>query len=96
MTDANPASRIAVSNGRAKTSYNSRGNKKPNGHVLSGNFAGIGFVYDAINDVFYEPQPYPSWSLDENWIWQPPIKFPADGKSYYWDEKITTWVEQNV
>jgi hypothetical protein len=30
-----------------------------------GNFAGIGFTYDEENDVFYSPQPYPSWILNE-------------------------------
>jgi hypothetical protein len=35
-------------------------------------YAGIGFTYDAVNDVFIAPQPYPSWALDDNFNWQPP------------------------
>ena len=79
------------------TSYNTVGNVHLKGGVpLRGNFAGIGYIYDSINDVFYAPQPYPSWSLDANWLWQPPVKMPIDGKVYVWDETIKTWVEQNV
>jgi hypothetical protein len=31
---------------------------------IRGNYAGIGYTYDADNDVFYSPQPYASWTLD--------------------------------
>lgn len=57
------------------------------------NYAGIGYTYDASADAFYAPQPYNSWSLDENYIWQPPIARPSDGKFYNWDEENTQWVE---
>lgn len=30
------------------------------------------YSYDPIADVFIKPQPDPSWSLDENYDWQPP------------------------
>jgi len=77
------------------TSYNTHGNKHLNGGVpLRGNYAGIGYSYDATNDVFYAPQPYPSWSLDENWLWQAPIPMPTDDKLYVWDETTKTWVAQ--
>jgi hypothetical protein len=56
-------------------------------------FAGIGMTYDAVNDVFLEPQPYPSWTLDNAWIWQPPVPYPHDGKNYEWDEATLSWVE---
>lgn len=80
-----------------QTSYNTIGNKHINGGTpLRGNFAGIGYIYDAANDVFYAPQPYPSWSLTENWVWQAPVEMPTDGKHYLWDESSKTWVEQNV
>jgi hypothetical protein len=42
-----------------RTSYN--GN-------ISKQYAGIGYTYDAVNDVFIAPQPYPSWSLDNDLI----------------------------
>jgi len=55
------------------------------------NFAGIGYTWDSENDAFYEPQPFPSWSLDENFIWQPPIPHPNDGELYIWNEETQTW-----
>jgi hypothetical protein len=78
-----------------QTSYNTYGNKhSAGGTPLRGNYAGVGFTYDSINDVFYPPQPYPSWSLDANWLWQPLIEMPTDGKNYLWDESIKNWVVQ--
>ena len=55
------------------------------------NPAGIGFTYDAVNDVFVAPQPYPSWTLDENFNWQPPTPMPTDGGTYYWNEEELAW-----
>ena len=55
------------------------------------NFAGIGHFYDADADAFYAPQPFPSWSLDEVYIWQPPTPHPDDGKDYFWDEANVKW-----
>jgi hypothetical protein len=37
------------------------------------------------------PQPFESWTLDENNDWQPPTPKP-DGH-YYWDENLLVWVE---
>lgn len=56
-------------------------------------YAGIGFSYDAVADVFIAPQSFPSWSLDANYDWQAPIERPADGKDYLWDEANQVWVE---
>jgi hypothetical protein len=61
-----------------QTSYNTRGNVhygangQPDGlPPLRGNYAGIGYTYDAINDVFYAPMPTEgNWVLDEQtWTW---------------------------
>jgi hypothetical protein len=46
-----------------QTSYN---------HNIRKQFAGTGYTYDQDKDVFVAPQPYPSWSLDDNSDWQPP------------------------
>lgn len=75
-----------------QTSYNTFGNQHPEGRPLRGNFAGIGHIYDRENDVFYPPKPYPSWTLDENWLWQSPVTMPTDGL-YQWDEATTSWKE---
>jgi len=53
-----------------------------------------GFTYDDVNDVFVAPQPFPSWSLDENHDWQPPTPMPEDAseeKPYIWNEESQTW-----
>jgi hypothetical protein len=54
-------------------------------------FAGIGFKYDRTNDVFISPQPYTSWSLDENFDWQAPTPYPEDGNNYIWNEETQQW-----
>ena len=84
-----------------QTSYNTRGgvhygpdNEPDGGVALRGNYAGIGYTYDAANDVFYAPQPYPSWVLNKTtWVWEPPVPYPTDGKVYNWDEATKNWVE---
>jgi len=77
-----------------QTSYNTHGNQHPEGRPLRGNYAGIGYTYDAINDVFYGPQPYLSWILNNTtWLWEAPVAMPTDGKLYKWDESITNWEE---
>jgi len=78
-----------------RTSYNTRGNTHTNGGTpFRGNYAGIGFTYRADIDAFAPPQPYPSWTLDVNVIWQPPTPMPTDGTMegpYTWDEATTSW-----
>lgn len=65
-----------------QTSYNGNIRKQ---------FAGIGYTYDEANDVFIAPQPFNSWSLDENFDWQPPTPYPTDGQPYEWNENAQTW-----
>tara|TARA_R110001606_G_scaffold385081_1_gene548361 strand:+ start:881 stop:1255 length:375 start_codon:yes stop_codon:yes gene_type:complete len=80
-----------------QTSYNTRGNVhygqdgNADGVVaLRGNYAGIGYTYDATNDVFYAPRPiFASWSLNTNsWFWEAPLTHPDNDKIYYWDEDV--------
>lgn len=66
-----------------QTSYN---------HNFRKQFAGIGYTYDEQADVFIAPQPYPSWSLDENYDWQPPVPMPEDGY-WQWNEDTLSWDE---
>jgi len=84
-----------------QTSYNTRGgvhyapnsNTPDGGIALRGNYAGIGYTYDSVNDVFYAPQPYPSWTISgPSWTWQSPIPYPTDDQKYSWDESIKNWV----
>jgi hypothetical protein len=67
-----------------RTSYNNN---------YRGKFASIGYTYDITNDVFIAPQPYQSWTLDENFNWQAPTPKPTDGKSYSWNELNQIWDE---
>lgn len=77
-----------------QTSYNTYGNQHPENRPLRGNYAGVGHTYDATNDVFYAPQPFPSWVLNQStWLWESPAPMPTDGKIYRWDEPSTSWVE---
>jgi hypothetical protein len=77
-----------------QTSYNTHGNQHPEGRPLRGNYAGIGFSYDATNDVFIAPKPFNSWNLNEDtWLWEAPVVMPDDGKTYAWDEATTNWKE---
>jgi len=86
-----------------KTSYNTRGGvhygedgQPDGGTALRGNYAGIGYTYDSANDVFYAPQPYPSWTLNNTtWLWESPVPYPTDGKIYQWNEEQRNWVEVN-
>lgn len=55
-------------------------------------YPGIGFTYDPIADVFIEPQPFPSWSLNENHDWQAPKPKPAEF-GWAWDESRLEWIE---
>lgn len=47
-------------------------------------FAGIGFTYDSVNDVFISPKPYEDWIL-VNYKWEAPIPYPSDDKLYSWN-----------
>jgi hypothetical protein len=58
-------------------------------------YAGIGYTFDpdmGEHGAFVPPQPYPSWTLDEDANWQPPVAYPDDGEAYTWDEDEQTWV----
>lgn len=78
-----------------QTSYNTYGGVHADGGVpLRKNYAGIGYTYDAIRDAFYEPQPYPSWTLNEDTcLWEPPVAHPSDENRYIWNEETTSWDE---
>ena len=76
-----------------KTSYNSAGGvHKLGGEPFRANYAGIGSIYDPINDVFYSQQPYPSWTISApDWIWKSPVPMPQDNSPYAWNETNKTW-----
>jgi hypothetical protein len=58
------------------------------------NYAGIGYNWDPDNNAFYKPQPFPSWSLNEDFKWEAPVPYPEDAsedKIYSWDEENQEW-----
>jgi hypothetical protein len=59
---------------------------------LRKHYAGIGYTYDTALDAFVPPQPYPSWTLDDDCNWQAPVPMPDDGEMYSWDEEAGNWV----
>jgi hypothetical protein len=67
-----------------RTSYNGKIRKR---------FAGIGYVYDPVRDAFYTPQPFESWTLNEDTCrWEAPIPHPIGEQLYWWDEPSQSWV----
>lgn len=63
-----------------QTSYNNNFRKQ---------YAGMGFTFDEAADVFVAHQPFPSWSLDGNHDWQPPVAQPEG--EYLWNESAQSW-----
>ena len=59
------------------------------------NYAGTGFTYVPELDNFKAEQPFPSWTLDNNLQWQPPVAKPIDEFMYTWDEVTLTWNKLN-
>jgi hypothetical protein len=64
-----------------------------NGNIRK-NYAGIGYTYDEERDAFIAPQPFASWTLNEDTCrWEAPVAAPTDGKDYIWNEETQTWDE---
>lgn len=66
-------------------SYNGSFRKNP---------ASVGMIYDEGKDAFYFPQPYPSWTFDEETcVWNPPVAYPDDywTETYSWNEDSRQW-----
>ena len=63
-----------------QTSYNTHGNQHPEGRPLRGNYAGMGYTYDAPNDVFYAPKPSDTAVLnEETWLWEDTVTEAPQG-----------------
>ena len=56
-----------------QTSYNTWANQHKLEGTFRGNFACIGFTWDAANEIFWPPQPYASWTKDNataSWVFR--------------------------
>ena len=80
--------------GAKRTSFNTSGGiHLNNGTPFRKNYAGIGYTFDEERDAFIPPQPYPSWTLNEDTcLWDSPVPYPEEGM-YKWDEDNQEWVE---
>jgi hypothetical protein len=68
-----------------QTSYNNNFRKR---------YAGVGYTFDPVLDVFVTPKPasYPSWVVDPVTIeWIPPVPRPTDDV-YKWNEDLIAWL----
>jgi len=84
-----------------QTSYNTYGNQHKNGGTpFRGNFAGVGYIWDEDNQIFWPKKPYPSWVKDlDTASWKSPIgNAPAltqeqieDKSTYQWNEDNQSW-----
>ena len=87
-----------------QTSYNTGGGKHNSGDdskAFRGNYAGIGYIWDEDNNMFYPKKPYASWVLNTTTAsWHSPIGDAPDdltdeekaaGTSYQWNEGTGAW-----
>lgn len=77
-------SSIGLDGNWLQTSYN---------HNFRKQYACIEFKYDEQGDVFIKPQPYPSWNLNQNYDWEPPIPMPETDGLWEWNEEQQQWEE---
>ena len=76
-----------------RTSYNTIGGAHQNGGTpFRKNYAGVGYTYDPVRDAFYAPQPYGSWTLNEDTcLWECPVEKPEG--EHWWIEESQEWIE---
>ena len=85
-----------------QTSYNTvAGTHKDGGTPLRGNYAGIGYIWDEDNNIFYSKKPYASWVLNTTTAtWHSPIGDAPDDLTdeekaanthYVWNEGTGAW-----
>ena len=86
-----------------QTSYNTRGGKHYDSKTLElsadqskalrGNYAALGYIWDADNNLFHAPKPHASWVLNTSEArWQSPIGDAPDlGAEHEWNEADQSW-----
>ena len=76
-----------------RTSYNTIGGVHQNGGTpFRKNYAGVGYTYDPVRDAFYAPQPFESWTLnEETCLWECPVERPEG--QYWWKEDTQEGVD---
>ena len=92
-----------------QTSYNTSRNKHSSGDdskAFRGNYAGIGYLWDEDNQIFWPKKPFPSWVKDTSTAsWKSPVgdapeltdeqksqnESGANDWSYGWNETDQQW-----
>ena len=84
-----------------QTSYNTSHGKHKSGDdskAFRGNYAGIGYIWDEDNNIFYPKSPYPSWVLNTTTAsWHsligdaPDLGAEAATHRYDWNEETGAW-----
>ncbi len=89
-----------------QTSYNTENNThREGGTPFRGNYAGIGYIWDPENNMFFGEKPFPSWVKNTSTAsWDPPTAAPdltAEQQSqneanthlwtYEWNENNQSW-----
>ena len=85
-----------------QTSYNTVANTHKSGDntkALRGNYAGMGYIWDKDNNIFYPQSPFPSWVLNTSEAtWHSPIGDVPDlsvaesrTHCYSWNESDQRW-----
>ena len=80
-------------NTRGNTYYDADGSEGDQSKKLRGNYAGIGFIWDEDNQIFWPPQPHASWTKNTTKAaWDSPIAYPSvvDGAGFTY---IISWNE---
>lgn len=76
-------SKLGIDGEYVQTSYNNNFRVR---------YAIIGGTYDKELDAFLEPKPFPSWKLNKELFWEPPVPYPLDDENQYrWDEISQNW-----
>ena len=84
-------------NTRANKYYDADGSEGDQSKKLRGNYAGIGYTYDDVNDIFWPVQTYASWTKNISTAsWVAPITYPSvtdDGQDPVVFTYIISWNE---
>jgi hypothetical protein len=84
-----------------QTSYNTKKNTHSKGGIpFRGNYAGLGFIWDSSDQIFWPPKPFTSWIKNlQHAKWKSPIgdapqltQEEINEKKYYiWNEANLSW-----
>ena len=60
--------------------------------TIRGNAPETGGYFDNGKKVFIKRKPFPTWVLDENHQWIPPLPCPEPREDYRWSESQQNWI----